>query len=132
KPAQVGPRERALAVALGGAIGFYDGLFGPGTGSFLIFLFIRFFALDFVHASASAKVVNIATNIAALVFFIPTGNVLYLAALPMAICNILGAVSGTWLAVHKGSGFIRGLFLLLLVVLIAKLGYDVLSEPGLW
>lgn len=132
KPARIGRRERVLAIALGGAIGFYDGLFGPGTGSFLIFLFIRFFALDFVHASASAKVVNIATNLAALVFFLPTGHVLYLAAIPMAVCNILGAVSGTWLAIHKGAGFIRALFLFLLVILIAKLGYDVFTDPALW
>lgn len=68
KPSRVGRRESAIAIALGGLIGFYDGVFGPGTGSFLIFLFIRFFALDFVHASASAKVVNIATNVASLVF----------------------------------------------------------------
>ena len=74
KPARIGRREQCLAVLIGGAIGFYDGLFGPGTGSFLIFLFIRFFALDFLHASASAKVVNIATNLAALVFFVPSGT----------------------------------------------------------
>lgn len=63
---------------IGGAIGFYDGLFGPGTGGFLMFLFIRFFAFDFLHASAAAKVVNLSTNIAALGFFLPTGNVLLL------------------------------------------------------
>ena len=55
KPARIGRKEQYLAVLIGGAIGFYDGLFGPGTGSFLIFLFIRFFALDFLHASASAR-----------------------------------------------------------------------------
>lgn len=126
KPAQIGRKEQCLAVLIGGAIGFYDGLFGPGTGSFLIFLFIRFFALDFLHASASAKVVNIATNLAALVFFVPTGNVLYAIALPMAVCNILGALTGTWLAVRKGAGFVRGLFLVLLCVLIAKLSWDLL------
>jgi hypothetical protein len=127
KPAQIGRKEQCLAVLIGGAIGFYDGLFGPGTGSFLIFLFIRFFALDFLHASASAKVVNIATNLAALVFFVPTGNVLYAIALPMAVCNILGALTGTWLAVRKGAGFVRGLFLVLLCVLIAKLSWDLLA-----
>ena len=127
KPAQIGRKEQCLAVLIGGAIGFYDGLFGPGTGSFLIFLFIRFFALDFLHASASAKVVNIATNLAALVFFVPTGNVLYAIALPMAVCNILGALTGTWLAVRKGAGFVRGLFLVLLCVLIAKLSWVLLA-----
>lgn len=78
RPLKMGTRERVLAVLIGGVIGFYDGLLGPGTGSFLIFLFIRFFAFDFLQASASAKFVNISTNIAALAFFIPSGNALYL------------------------------------------------------
>ncbi|CEL29795.1 sulfite exporter TauE/SafE family protein [Pseudomonas fluorescens] len=124
KPMHIGTKEKLLAIVIGGAIGFYDGLFGPGTGSFLIFLFIRCFAFDFLHASASAKLVNIATNVAALMFFIPTGNVLYLIAIPMAAFNILGALTGTWLAVHKGVPFVRALFLVLLVILISKLSYD--------
>lgn len=127
-PAHIGARQKWLAVVIGGAIGFYDGLFGPGTGSFLIFLFIRCFAFDFLHASASAKLVNIATNVAALLFFIPTGNVLYLIALPMAVFNILGALTGTWLAVRKGVPFVRALFLVLLVMLISKLSYDLLLK----
>ncbi|ROM93859.1 TSUP family transporter [Pseudomonas brassicacearum] len=128
KPMRIGTREKLLAIVIGGAIGFYDGLFGPGTGSFLIFLFIRCFAFDFLHASASAKLVNIATNVAALIFFIPTGNVLYLIAIPMAVFNILGALTGTWLAVHKGVPFVRALFLVLLVILISKLSYDLLLQ----
>ena len=124
KPMRIGTKEKLLAIVIGGAIGFYDGLFGPGTGSFLIFLFIRCFAFDFLHASASAKLVNIATNVAALMFFIPTGNVLYLIAIPMAAFNILGALTGTCLAVHKGVPFVRALFLVLLVILISKLSYD--------
>ena len=96
RPITVGTRERILSVLIGGVIGFYDGLFGPGTGSFLIFLFIRFFAFDFLQASASAKFVNIATNIAALVYFVPTGNVLYGIAISMAVFNMLGAYTGTW------------------------------------
>ncbi|MDI3271349.1 sulfite exporter TauE/SafE family protein [Pseudomonas sp. RT4P38] len=127
-PTYIGIRQKWLAVVIGGAIGFYDGLFGPGTGSFLIFLFIRCFAFDFLHASASAKLVNIATNVAALIFFIPTGNVLYLIALPMAAFNILGALTGTWLAVRKGVPFVRALFLVLLVILISKLSYDLLLK----
>jgi uncharacterized membrane protein YfcA len=124
RPLKVGTRERVLSVLIGGAIGFYDGLFGPGTGSFLIFLFIRFFAFDFLQASASAKFVNIATNVAALIFFIPSGNVLYLVAIPMAAFNMLGAYSGTWLAVKRGTGFVRALFLILLLILVFKLAYD--------
>jgi uncharacterized membrane protein YfcA len=122
---EFGRRERVLTILIGGVIGFYDGLFGPGTGSFLIFLFIRFFAFDFLLASACAKIVNIATNVAALAFFIPAGNVMYAVAIPMAVCNVLGALTGTWIAVRRGAAFVRVLFLFLLVTLIMKLAYDI-------
>lgn len=124
KPLTVGRRERVLAVLIGGVIGFYDGLFGPGTGSFLIFMFIHFLALDFLQASASAKFVNISTNLASLAYFIPTGNVMYWVALPMAIFNMAGGYAGSRIAMRHGTGFVRGLFLVLLVILILKLGYD--------
>jgi len=127
RPMTIGTRERVLAVLIGGGIGFYDGLFGPGTGSFLIFLFIRYFAFDFLQASASAKFVNIATNIAALLFFVPTGQVLYEIAIPMAIFNMLGAYTGTRVAMKRGTPFIRALFLFLLVILILKLAYDMMK-----
>lgn len=126
KPLQIGRRERALALVIGGAIGFYDGLFGPGTGSFLIFLFIRCYALDFLQASACAKVVNLATNLAALVFFIGAGKVIYSVALPMAVFNMAGAAVGSRLAIQRGVGFVRVLFLLLLSTLICKLAYDMI------
>ncbi|WP_028534904.1 sulfite exporter TauE/SafE family protein [Paludibacterium yongneupense] len=126
KPARIGLAHKALAMAIGAGIGFYDGLFGPGTGSFLIFLFIRCFGFDFIHASASAKVVNLATNIAALAFFIPTGHVMYSLAIPMALCNIAGAVSGSRLAIRRGTVFVRKLFLVLTSCLIVKLAYDLL------
>jgi uncharacterized membrane protein YfcA len=127
RPIEIGTRERVLSVLIGGGIGFYDGLFGPGTGSFLIFLFIRYFAFDFLQASASAKFVNIATDIAALLFFVPTGKVLYAIAIPMAIFNMLGAYTGTWVAMKRGTPFIRGLFLFLLIILILKLAYDMVK-----
>lgn len=123
-PVEIGRRELFIGMLIGAGIGFYDGVFGPGTGSFLMFLFVRFFAFDFLHASASAKVVNLSTNIAALCFFVPTGNVLYAYAIPMAVCNIAGAIVGTRLAMSKGTGFVRTLFLLLVTVLICKLGWD--------
>ncbi len=124
RPFEIGTRERVMSVLIGGGIGFYDGLFGPGTGSFLIFLFVRYFAFDFLQASASAKFVNIATNIAALMYFVPSGNVLYAIALPMAIFNMLGAYTGSWVAMKRGVGFVRLLFLCLLVILIFKLAHD--------
>ncbi|HBK47332.1 MAG TPA: hypothetical protein DDZ67_13050 [Xanthomonadaceae bacterium] len=124
RPRAIGRRELAIALAMGAAIGFYDGFFGPGTGSFLIFLFIRFFGLDFLRASAASKVVNLATNLAALGFFVPSGQVLMAVAVPMAAANIAGAFTGTRLALHGGTPLIRRLFLALVVVLIAKMGWD--------
>jgi uncharacterized protein len=125
-PRAIGTREKIVALVFGAGIGFYDGLFGPGTGSFLIFLFIRYYGFDFIHASASAKFVNLATNVAALLFFIPAGHVLYLYALPMGLCNIAGALVGSWLALRNGTVFVRKLFLCLTGGLILKLAYDLL------
>jgi uncharacterized membrane protein YfcA len=125
-PRVIGTQEKIMALGFGAAIGFYDGLFGPGTGSFLIFLFIRYYGFDFIHASASAKFVNLATNIAALAFFIPAGHVWYLIAIPMGICNIAGALTGSWLAMRQGTAFVRQLFLVLTGSLIIKLSYDLL------
>ena len=123
RPQEIGRRELAIALAIGAAIGFYDGFFGPGTGSFLIFLFVRFFGLDFLRASAASKVVNLATNVAAISFFVPTGNIL-LFALPMAAASIIGSVVGTRLALKGGTPFIRKLFVGLVVVLIARMAWD--------
>jgi uncharacterized membrane protein YfcA len=124
RPQHAGHRELVYALILGGAIGFYDGFFGPGTGSFLIFLFIRFFGFDFLHASAAAKVVNVATNLAALGFFVPNGYLLPVLAIAMAICNVLGSVAGTHLALRHGSGFVRRVFLVVVCALILKFAYD--------
>lgn len=126
-PRHKGLKEKALAAVLGGAIGFYDGFFGPGTGTFLLFLFIRFFGWDFLRAAAAAKVVNWATNFAALIHFGFAGAILFAVALPMAVFNILGAVVGTRMAIKGGSGFIRLLFLVVVSVLIGKFGYDLLK-----
>lgn len=124
RPREVGRRELSIAVAMGAVIGFYDGFFGPGTGSFLIFLFVRFFGLDFLRASAASKVVNLATNIAALSFFVPSGNVLLVFAVPMAAANIAGSVTGTRLALRGGTPLIRKLFVAMVVVLIARMAWD--------
>ena len=117
----------AIICAIGLALGFYDGFFGPGTGSFLIFLFIRFLGQDFLQASVTAKIVNVATNLAAIAFFVGHGSVLWLAAGVMASCNLAGAVVGTRLAVARGTGFVRKLFLFVVTALILKLAYDILG-----
>jgi uncharacterized membrane protein YfcA len=107
-------------------IGFYDGIFGPGTGSFFIFFFIRFLQVDFLHASALSKIGNFMTNLAALSFFIPTGHVMFQLGLLMASANIVGSLLGVRLALKYGSGFIRILFLILVSILICRLAYQIL------
>jgi uncharacterized membrane protein YfcA len=113
-----------VSAATGMVVGFYDGFFGPGTGSFLIFIFIGIFGFSFLSASASSKVINFTTNLSAVLYFVFTDNVLYQAALPMAVCNILGSVAGTRLAVLKGNRFVRVLFLFVVSGMIIKLGFD--------
>ncbi len=120
-------QQTLFGVLAGAAIGFYDGFFGPGTGSFLIFAFIAFLGYNFIVASASAKIVNFATNLAALIFFALNGNILFYIALPMAIFNILGALVGTRMAILKGNRFVRVLFLIVVVGVIIKLILDTLG-----
>lgn len=117
-------KERPRALLIGAVLGFYDGFFGPGAGSFMIFAFVHWFRLDFLHASSAAKVVNFSTNAAALAYFAPSGNVLWLTGIGMAIFNIGGAVFGSRLALRHGSGFVRGMFIVVASLLIARLGYD--------
>ena len=123
-PKFLADHERWMAVAVGVVIGFYDGFFGPGTGSFLIFIFIGLFGFDFLTASASSKAINFATNLAAVLVFATRGDVLYCYALPMGACNIAGALLGTRLAILKGNRFVRGFFLSVVVALIAKVAYE--------
>ncbi|CAL63520.1 Conserved hypothetical proteine, putative permease [Herminiimonas arsenicoxydans] len=123
-PLHIGGKERAWAILVGGGIGFYDGFFGPGTGSFLVFLFVRFFGFDFLGASAVAKVVNVACNIAALLWFGYSGHLLWQLGALMAVCNVLGSLVGIRLALRHGSGFVRKLFLVVVTGLILKTGYD--------
>lgn len=106
-------------------IGFYDGFIGPGTGSFLVLVFIGLLHFDFMHASAHAKMVNIATNIASIIFFASTGHILYDVALPMAACNMLGGFLGTRYALLKGNAFIRVFFLVVVCGTILRFAYDV-------
>ncbi|MFJ1340642.1 sulfite exporter TauE/SafE family protein [Pseudomonas caricapapayae] len=123
---QCGTKEVLLGVFFGGLIGFYDGVFGPGSGSLLLFFFVKIFGFDFLNASASAKLVNLGTFSAALLFFIPSGNVLWAIGGVVAICNIAGSLTGAFLALRYGSGFIRVFFLILLLFLIGRMGASML------
>ena len=119
-----GKRSAMLAVVIGGGIGFYDGFFGPGTGSFLIFLFIRFLGMDFLRASVSAKILNVATNLAAIGFFVGNVELMWKLAAVMAVCNLTGSIIGSRMALKHGTGFVRKMFLGVVLVLIARLTYD--------
>jgi hypothetical protein len=119
-----GALEILTACAIGGCIGFYDGFFGPGTGSFFVFLFVRVLGYDFLNASASAKLLNTATNLSALVLFAFTGHVWWHLAVGMAVANVLGSLLGTRLALRHGAGFVRLAFIVVVSGLILKTGQD--------
>lgn len=124
----VGGRDAYLRLCLIAiSIGFYDGFFGPGTGSFFIFLMIRFLRMDFLRASATAKVLNFATNLAAIAYFASIDAVLWQVGLTMAVANILGAITGSHLAIKHGAAFVRKLFLVVVVALISKMAYDLFT-----
>ena len=124
RPRYNGHHGHMLAAGTAGLIGLYDGFFGPGTGSFLVFLFVRVFGLDFLHASASAKVVNAAANVAAIILFGVTGELYWLLGLAMAVCNITGAQIGSHVAIRGGSVLVRKFFLAVVGALIVKTAWD--------
>ena len=119
-----GTAETLAACCIGGVLGFYDGFFGPGTGSFFVFLFVRWLGYDFLNASASAKLINTATNLAALLLFAYKGHVWWHFAASMAIANVVGSLLGTRLALKHGSGFVRVVFIVVVSALILKTGFD--------
>ncbi|HAN70544.1 MAG TPA: hypothetical protein DCQ36_03010, partial [Actinobacteria bacterium] len=122
-----GRRRHYVIAALGGlVIGFYDGLLGPGTGSFLLILLVGVLGYSFLDASATAKVVNLGTNAAALVVFAATGSILWVLGGLMAVGNILGGVIGARTAMRRGSGFVRVVFLVVVGALILRLAWDLL------
>jgi uncharacterized membrane protein YfcA len=118
-------RRAVIAVLVGGGvIAAYDGLIGPGTGTFLVLAFTALIGVDFLHGSAMAKVVNAATNLGALVVFGLSGHVWWELGAAMAICNIIGAQLGARLAIRRGSGFVRIVLLIVVCALVARLSYD--------
>lgn len=113
-------REAVIGSVIAGVLGLYDGFFGPGTGSFFIFAFVRLLGFDFLNAVASAKVLNTATNLGSLVLFAWCGNVWWAFVLPMAVANVAGSWLGAHLALAHGSRFIRWVFLVATAALILK------------
>ncbi len=123
-----GRRHHGVAGLVGASIGFYDGVLGPGTGSFLVFALVSLLGYDFLNASAKAKIVNVATNVGALLFFAPYGAVFWGLGILMGAANMLGAYLGSRTATARGSRFIRVVFLVVVTALIARVGTDVWTE----
>jgi uncharacterized membrane protein YfcA len=121
-----GRRHYTAAVLAALGIGFYDGIFGPGTGSFLVFALVGLLGYSFLQASAKARIVNLATNLGALAVFVPQGAPLWALGLAMGGCNVAGGWLGAHAAIRRGDRFVRVVFLTVVAVLVARLAYDVL------
>lgn len=123
-PKLTAAQERTWGSVLGLVIGFYDGFFGPGTGSFLMVAFVVWFGFDFLAATAGAKMVNVACNLASLAWFAPAGHIIVGLGLLMALFNLSGAKVGASLAIRKGAGFVRKALLGVVFLLIIKTSRD--------
>jgi hypothetical protein len=121
-------KELGLAATISCLLGFYDGFIGPGTGSFLILAFISLLGMDFLHASTHAKLVNLATNMGSIILFTIKGKIIWMVALPMAVCNALGGMLGARLAIAKGNRFIRIFFLLIVIGTLIRFMWDVFGS----
>ena len=105
-------------------IGCYDGFFGPGTGTFLTIIFTSVIGFDMVTACGNTKVVNLASNLAALATFVLHGNINYQIAVPCAVCGIMGCYLGAGLAIQKGTKIVRPIMLVVVLLLLVKIGGD--------
>jgi uncharacterized protein len=123
-PRILSARGSYAALAGIGLIGIYDGFFGPGTGSFLMLLFIRVYGFDFLRASVAARSINVATNAGALLFFGIHGEVQWALGAALGLCNFAGSLLGAHTAIKHGSQFVRVAFIVIVTALIAKTGAD--------
>jgi len=120
-------KKMLYGMLIGSFVGFYDGFFGPGAGNFLMLGFVLIFGFEFITASAYSKFINCVSNLGALYGFISQGHFLLEIALLMASCNITGSIIGTRMALKKGNGFVRILFLVIVSFLILRYAYDIFS-----
>jgi hypothetical protein len=118
------------SAGVGAVLGFYNGFIGPGTGSLLVFSFVSVIGYNFLKASAISKIVNVVADVASLVFFLMHKYVLFHLALPMMVCNVSGAYMGSRMAVLRGNSFIRKVFLVVVVGIVARFAWDILKP--LW
>ena len=124
-----GGQHLAAAMGVGVVIGFYDGALGPGTGSFFVFALVGLLGYNFLEASAKARLANWATNLGALLVFVPQGGVLWKTGLVLGACNLVGGYVGARVAVDRGARFVRVFFIVVVSAFIVRIGGDVL---GVW
>lgn len=118
-------QQMLYAALISIVVGFYDGFIGPGTGTFFVLAFVALLGLDFMQASANAKMVNLATNLGSIALLGAKGKIIWSIALPMAFCNALGGFIGARLALHRGNAFIRMVFLVVVIGTLLRFAYDV-------
>jgi uncharacterized membrane protein YfcA len=124
-----GRRHTAAAMATGFVIGFYDGALGPGTGSFFVFTLVGLLGYSFLEGSAKARLANWATNLGALVIFVPQGVVLWKIGLVLGLANLVGGYLGARTAVARGAGFVRVFFIVVVSGFVVRIGGGLV---GLW
>ncbi len=118
-------REKIFIGLIASCIGFYDGFFGPGTGSFFIFLLVKFLGYDFLRASATSKILNTATNLSAIILFASKGHVWWTLGMIMAVSNIVGSLIGSRIAIKYGANFVRKFFIFMVGALIISNTYKI-------
>lgn len=119
--------HHSTAWVLGFVVGVYDGVLGPGTGSFLVIGFVALIGFSFLQASASTKIVNWATNLGALLFFVPAGHAVWPLGLALAVGNLTGGYIGARAAIRLGSGFVRIVFVVVVGAMVLSMGWSMLS-----
>lgn len=121
--------ETMAAVAIGAATGFYNGLIGPGTGTIMVFAFVSFLGLDFLKSSAVSKTTNVAADLSSWTVLALGGFVLWALAIPLIIGNMIGSYIGSHMAIKRGQGFVRAVFLVIVLALIARQAWQLATQP---
>lgn len=122
------PKHESLAaLSIGTATGFYNGLIGPGTGTIMVFAFVSFLGLDFLKSSAVSKAANVSADISSWTVLMLSGFVLWVLAVPLIIGNMLGSYIGSHMAMRKGQTFVRAVFLVIVLALIARQAWQLLT-----
>ncbi len=123
------PRHEAIAAAcIGTVTGFYNGLIGPGTGTIMVFAFVSFLGLDFLKSSAVSKTTNVAADLSSWTVLMLSGFVIWTLAVPLIIGNVIGSYIGSHLAIRRGQGFVRAVFLVIVLALIARQAWQLATH----